>query len=124
MHGTDSRAGEHGDRGFRNIWEINNDTIAFFYFVSLQDIREAANFAMQLLISKSALVAGFAFPDTCGFVPALPSQMPIQAVFRYVEFASDEPLREGRFPFEHRFPFCAPQQFTRFARPEFCRLSV
>ena len=77
MHGTDPRAGEHGDRGFRNIWEINDDTIGFFYFVSLQDIREAANFAMQLLISKGTLVAGFAFPDNCRLVPARPSQMPI-----------------------------------------------
>src|SRR5438132_13898936 len=105
MHGTDPRAGEHGARGFRNGWEINDDTIAFFSFVSLHVVREAANFAMQLLISKSALVAGFAFPDDCRLVPARPSQMPIQAVFRDVEFACDEPLREGRFPFEHRFPF-------------------
>src|SRR6266487_518872 len=109
MHRTDPRAGEHGDRGLRNIWEINDDTIAFFYVVSLQDIREAANFAMQLLISKRTFVAGFAFPDNCRLVPARPSKMPIQAVFRNVEFASDKPLRERRLPFEHRFPSCAPE---------------
>src|SRR5438132_7700283 len=101
MHGTDPRAGKHGDRGFRNVWEINDDTIAFFYFVSLQDVREGANFAMQLLISKSALVAGFAFPDNCRLVSARPGQMAIQAVFRDVEFASDEPLCELLFSFAH-----------------------
>src|SRR5437660_3627683 len=116
MHGTDPRAGEHGDHGFRNIWEINDDTIAFFYFVSLQDVREAANFAMQLWISKSALVAGFAFPDNCRLVPARRGLMPNQPVFRAVEFSSDKPLCEGRFPFEHRFPFWAPHKFTRFTR--------
>jgi hypothetical protein len=109
MHRTDPRAGEHGDGGLRNIREINDDTIAFFYVVSFQDIREAANFPMELLIGKRTFVAGFAFPDNCRFVPARPSQMPIQAVFRNVQFASDEPLREWRFPFEHRFPSCAPQ---------------
>src|ERR1700730_2975823 len=108
MHRTDPRAGEHGDSGLRNIREINDDTVAFFYVVSLQDIREAADFAMQLLISKGTFVAGFPFPDNCRFVPARSSQMPIQAVFRNVEFASDEPLRERRFPLEHRFPSCAP----------------
>src|SRR4029077_15948994 len=108
MHRTDPRAGEHGDRGLRNIRERNDDTIAFFYFVSLQDISEEASFAMQLLISKRPFVAGFAFPDDCRFVPARSYQMPIQAIFRNVEFASEEPLRERRFPFEHRFPSCAP----------------
>src|SRR5438477_10686522 len=105
MHGADPRAGEHGDRGFRNIWEINDDTIAFFYFVSLQDVREAANFAMQLLISKSALVAGFAFPDNCRLVTERPGQMPTQAVFLDVEVASDERLRVVLCPFDQRFPF-------------------
>jgi hypothetical protein len=108
MHGTDPRAGEHRNGGLRNVREINDDTIAFFYFVSFQDIREAANFAVQLLIGKGTFVAGFAFPDNCRFVPARPSQMPIQAVFRNVEFAADEPLRERRLPFEDLFPICAP----------------
>src|SRR6266536_6299542 len=98
MHRTDPRAGEHGDRGLRNIREINDDTIAFFYVVSFQDICEAANFAMQLLIGKRTFVAGFAFPDNRRLVPAWPSQMPIQAIFRNVEFAANEPLRERSFP--------------------------
>ena len=123
MHRTDPRAGEHGNRGLRNIWEINDDAIAFFYAVSFQHIREAANFTMQLLIGKRTFIARFAFPDNCCLVSVRPSQMPIQAIFRDVEFASDEPLRERRFPFEHLIPSCAPDQLTRFARPELCRLA-
>jgi REP element-mobilizing transposase RayT len=49
--------------------------------------------------------------------------MPIQTVFRNIEFAADEPLREWRFPVEHFFPRGAPEQLTRFASPEFGGLS-
>ena len=122
MHRADPRAGEHGNRSLRNIREINDDTIAFLDAISFQDIREAANLAMQLLIGKCTFVARLTFPDDCRLVPAGASQMPIQAIFRNVEFASDKPLREGRFPFEHLFPSCPPNQLARFSRPEFCRL--
>ena len=77
---------------------------------------------MQLLIGERAFIARFAFPDNCGLVSARPGQMPIEAIFRDVEFAADEPLRERRFPFQHLVPSRAPDQLTRFARPELCRL--
>ena len=48
--------------------------------------------------------------------------MAIQTIFRDVEFAADEPLRKGRFPFQNLFPFGAPDQLARFSSPEFCRL--
>jgi len=48
--------------------------------------------------------------------------MPIQTVFGDIELAADEPLRERRFPLENLFPRRLPDQLTRFARPEFCRL--
>ena len=48
--------------------------------------------------------------------------MPIQTIFRNVEFAADEPFRERRLPFEHFLPRRAPDQLLRFARPEFGRL--
>src|SRR6266567_5231075 len=48
--------------------------------------------------------------------------MSIQTIFRNIDFAADKPLREGRFPFEDFFPSDAPDQLTRFARPEFGRL--
>src|SRR5947208_2017213 len=47
MHRADPRAGEHGNRGLRNIREVNDDTIAFLDAISFQDIRETANLAMQ-----------------------------------------------------------------------------
>src|SRR5713101_3019805 len=48
--------------------------------------------------------------------------MPIETIFRNVEFAAHEPLRERRFPFQNFFPRRAPDQLTRFACPEFSGL--
>jgi hypothetical protein len=76
---------------------INDDAIAFLDVVSLQHIREAADFAMQLLIGEGAFIAGFAFPDNRRLVPARPCEMTVEAIFRNVEFPADEPLRERRF---------------------------
>src|SRR5437763_14649696 len=49
--------------------------------------------------------------------------MPVQTIFRNVQFAADEPFREGRLPFDYFLPWRAPGQFLRFARPELGRLS-
>jgi len=122
MDGANPRAGQHGNRGLGNIRQINDDPIAFFDVVSLQDIREAANFAMQLLVGEGAFVARFAFPHDCRLVAARPGQMSIQTIFRDVEFAADEPLRKRHFPFQNLFPFGAPDELARFSSPEFCRL--
>src|SRR5262245_14376915 len=122
MHRADSRAGQHRDRRLGNVRQINDDAIAFFDVVPFQHIRETADFAMQLLISESALVAGFAFPNYCRLVTTRAGKMPIQTIFRNVEFAAREPFRERWCPFEDLLPWRAPDQLLRFARPEFGRL--
>ena len=55
-------------------------------------------------------------------VAAVVGEMPIQAIFGKIELAADEPFRERRLPFEHFSPALLPDQFARFARPEFVRL--
>ena len=122
MYCTDSRTSQHGDRRLGYVWHINDDAVAFFDFVPFQHIREAADFAMQLLISECALVARFAFPNYCGLVPTRPGEMPVQAIFRNVQFPADEPFRERRFPFEDLLPRRPPDQLLRFAHPELGRL--
>ena len=69
MHRADPRAGQHGNRGLGNIWQINDDPISFFDVVSFQHVCETANFAMQLLVSEGAFVAWFAFPNNRRLVP-------------------------------------------------------
>src|SRR6476660_4319972 len=77
---------------------------------------------MQLLIGERPLIAGFAFPNDCGLVPTRACEMTVQAIFRNVQFAAHEPLRERRLPFDNLLPRRAPDQLLRFACPEFGRL--
>src|SRR5689334_6198284 len=77
---------------------------------------------MQLLIGERALVAGFAFPNYCGLIPTRPGEMPVQTIFRNVQFPANEPFRERRLPFEDLLPRLAPDQLLRFARPKLGRL--
>ena len=110
MHRANSCAGQHGNRGLGNIWEINDDPISFFDFVPFQDVCETANFAMQLLVGEGAFVARFAFPNNCRLVSpkAFGAKMSIQTILRNIELAADEPLREWRLPFQDLFPLGAP----------------
>ena len=123
MNRADPRAGEHRDCRLRNGRHINDDAIAFADSVSLQDVGEAADFAMQLLVGQDAFVAWLAFPDDRGLVPAWPLQMTIEAIFRDVQLSADKPFREGRLPFEDLFPRLLPGQLAGLARPEFFRLT-
>src|SRR5438874_9023509 len=123
MHGADSSAGQHGNRRFGDVRQINDDAIGFFDVVPFQHICEAADFAMQLLIGERALVAGFAFPDYCGLVATRPCEMTVETILRDVKLSAHEPFREGRLPFENLLPWRAPGQFLRFARPELGRPS-
>src|SRR5207248_1163263 len=49
--------------------------------------------------------------------------MPVQTIFRNVQFATDEPFCERRLPFDYLLPWRAPGQLLGFARPELGRLS-
>ncbi len=52
MNCADPRAGQHGDGRLGNGRHVNDDAVAFSDLVSLQNIGETADFAMQLLVSE------------------------------------------------------------------------
>ena len=108
MDCADPRACEHCNCRLRNGGQINNHAIAFFDFVALQYVGEAANFVMKLLIGKRAFFAGFTLPQNRGLVPAMAGQMPIQAVLANIQFSADEPFRERRLPIENFLPVRSP----------------
>ena len=118
---ADPRAGEHGDGSLRNRRHVNDDAISFADFVSLQDVRETADIAMQLLVSERAFIARLALPENGGLVSIRPGQMAIEAILRDVQFPAREPFRERRLPFQDFAPALLPDEFARLARPEFFR---
>src|SRR5205823_11687248 len=86
------------------------------------NIREAANLAMQLLISERASLARLPFPQNGCLVPAVGGEMSIEAILGKIDFSADEPFRKRRFPFQNFPPRLLPGKLLRFARPEFVRL--
>ena len=117
VHRADPRAGQHGDRRFRNRRHIDDDAVAFADSVSLQDVREAADIAMQLLVGQRAFFARFAFPEDRRLVSVRPVEMPVEAILGDVQFPADEPFRERRLPFEHLFPRLLPDQLVGLRAP-------
>src|SRR6266404_7087603 len=77
---------------------------------------------MQLLIGESANFPRFALPDQRGLVFARRLHVPIEAVIRKVDLATDEPLRPGMVPFEDLVPLLEPVQLFGNAAPKFFRM--
>src|SRR2546430_5532377 len=47
---ADTRASQHGNGCFRNRRQINDDTVAFADFISLEHVRESTNLLLKLLV--------------------------------------------------------------------------
>src|SRR5437868_4760227 len=114
MDCADARAGEHGDGGFGHHREINDDAIPFSDAMALENIGEAADFVMQLLISEDAnlprfsVLGRFPFPNDRRLVGRGSVKMFIEAIVREIELAADEPLRERSFPLQDLPPRLEP----------------
>src|SRR5207248_7173357 len=70
MHRADAGTGQHRNGGFGNGREVNDDSIAFADLVTLQSIREMADFVMKLLVGERSLVAWLPLPENCCLVSA------------------------------------------------------
>ena len=57
MDRADAGAGEHGDGGFRDHGQINDDAVALLDAVAFEDVGKEADFAMELLIGEGAFFA-------------------------------------------------------------------
>ena len=128
MHGTDARAGKHCDGGLGNHREIDDRAVALLEPVSLEDIGEATDIAVKLLVSDDALLArlivtgGLAFPDDRGLVRRGSIEPFVEAVGADIELATDEPLRDGLLPLENLLPRLQPDELVlRLLRPELFR---
>ena len=122
VHRADAGAGKHRDDRFGDHRQINEHAIAGLHTVLFEHIGKAADIAMELRVGDDAFVAGFAFPNDGGFVGARAFRMTVDAIFTYIQFATDEPLRERCLPVEDLVPLFAPVEFLGFARPELVRL--
>ena len=79
---------------------------------------------MQLLISQSAGVARFAFPNQRGLVASPGSEMPIETVVGNIELAANKPLRVRRLPLQNRVALFEPIKFFSHPRPKLFRIGA
>ena len=119
VDGADAGATEHGNDGFGNERHVDQNAVAFFDAVPLEDIREHADFAVELLVGEGLFVAGFAFPNDRSLVAARAVEMAVEAVLAGVELSTDEPLGVGEFPVQDLLPLFAPDKIRSLASPEF-----
>jgi hypothetical protein len=104
MDRPDARAREHRDRQLRDHRQVEGDPISLSDAETFQDVREPADFAMELAVGEHALVAGLPLPDDRRLVAPRAVQVTVETVDRDVELPPDEPLRFGRLPVEDLFP--------------------
>ena len=114
----DPSAGQHRDRQLRDHRHVQRHAVAGLHSEFLQNIRELANFAMQILISQHARVARFALPDDRSLVLVGAEQMPVEAVVRQIEFATDKPFRVRHRSVEHLVPLLEPVEIRGHVPPE------
>src|SRR6185436_540945 len=124
MCSANAGAGEHRDRELRNQGHVKRDTISALNVRVLEYVCKLANFGVQLLISEGACLAGFTFPDQCGFVPAPRAQVSIETVVRNVDLAAGKPLRVRWIPLQNRVPRLEPVKLLSHSRPESFQVSI
>jgi hypothetical protein len=117
MDGADAGAGEHGDGGFGNEGEVDEDAVALGDAVAFEDVGEAADLAVELFVREGAFLAGpavgggFAFPDEGGLVGDRGVEPAVEAVDRQVEASAAEPFGDGLLPLEDLLEGGEPDEF-------------
>src|SRR6186997_1790760 len=112
MDRADPSTAEHGNRELRRHRHVNGNAVSLFNPQLLKDVRELANFTVQLGIRQRLRVAGLAFPKNGHAVTEASRQITVQAVIRNVSFSSDKPLGERLVPNERFFERLKPMQLV------------
>ena len=84
MNCSNAGASQHRDDSLRNKRHVDQNAIALFDAIALEDISENADFAVELVISQRAALTGFALPNDGRLVAARSVEMSVEAVFRGV----------------------------------------
>ena len=95
MHSADARTGQHRDHDFGHQRHVDHDAVALVDAERAQRVCEAADLRVQLAIAQAPRVAGLAFENDRGLVPAL-LQVHVEHVVADIEIAIDKPAEVRR----------------------------
>jgi hypothetical protein len=101
---ADARAGQHGDDLFRNLRQVNRDSVAFSETQRFECVGATIDLTQQFRIGEDAFLAVLADPYDCDLVAAPGVRVAIQAVVGDIAGRAHEPFRPGIVPFEHPVP--------------------
>ncbi len=110
---AEAGAGKQGDGKFGDHAHVDDGAVAGLEAAGFEDVGEAADEAVQLLVGDHALVAGLAFPKNGGLVFPCGREVAVDAIIGGVDFAAGEPLGEGRVPLEDVGPLVKPVELLR-----------
>ncbi len=115
-------AGQHGDGQLWNHGQVNGYPVALFHPQALEGVGEAANLPIQVPVGVHLPIAGFPFPHQGRLVTPRRSQVPVDAVVRYVELSPNEPPGVRRVPVQYPVPLLDPRQLLGEPGPETLRV--
>ncbi len=115
---ADPRAGQDGDHHLRDHRQVDRDDVSLLDPQALEDVGKFRDVAQQVLISQDPALARLTFPDQGGPVFAWSRAMPVDAVERSIELASEKPLGERLVPLQHLVPRFEPGEQLRLLSPE------
>ena len=118
MCGAPIRAGQDGDHQLRNHRQVDRDDVSLLDPQALEDVGKFRDVAQQVLISQDPALARLTFPDQGGPVLVWSRAMPVDAVERGIELASEKPLGERLVPLQHLVPWFEPGEQLRLLSPE------
>ena len=120
VDGADTRAGEHGERGFGNHGHVDTHTVTLTDSLRSQSVREATNLNLELLVGKPLGVIGvIPLPDNRSVICTL-RQVPVNAVHGDVQLGVDKPAgsTSGDIGIRDRGPGRMPVEKLRLLGPK------
>src|SRR6478752_4170397 len=117
MDRADACALEHRDRRFWYARHVDGHAIAATNAQLFQNVRELLHFDEEVPVGERTPVSRLPLPHERRFVPSRRIDMPIDAIVRNIDFATEEPLGTRRLPFEHLVPPLEPGKRFGFLRP-------
>ena len=96
----DTGAGQHGHRQLGDHRHVDGDPVAALQAQASQDVGEPADLVQQIGVGDLPGVARLPLPEVGDAVAQASLHVPVQAVGRYVQLPSDEPLGEREVPIQ------------------------
>ena len=121
MDGPNTGACQTGNGQLWSHWHVKTDPISFFSAIAFKHVGESTNAAVQFFVSDllGRFIRVVRFEQN-GHLVSSGCEMPVQTIFRDVQFSAQKPLYRWGFklPFQGFVPLLFPVECFCFLTPE------